>query len=81
MPILYLPILEPHRADFIIWTEQGIPYGGAATERGVEVYGEAILRMLDHDPQLFFANVPDDVVIGVLTDDNGLQYASKNCLQ
>lgn len=37
--------------------------------------------MLLHEPEEFFANVPDDIIVGVLTDDNGLQYASKNCLQ
>ena len=80
MPVI--PELPPHRADFIIWmSDGGVPYGSAATDRGREVYGLEITNMLTVDPHEFFNTVPNDIVIGVVTEDRGLQYASKDRLQ
>ena len=78
-----IPDFGLHRADFIVWEEpeNKTPIGMATTKRGEELYGHGIRDLNDVDPRKFLAELPDDVIVGIYTEDRGLQYASKNRLQ
>jgi hypothetical protein len=67
-------------ADFDIVFEEGVPYGYARTTLGKQVYGEAVLRMLDIDAEHFWTNVPDNVIVAVVCDGE-VHYPTKYRLQ